>query len=288
MAVLLLRLAGPLQAWGVKSRFTVRATELAPSKSGILGMLAAATGRRRTDPIEDLLTLRFGVRKDQPGTVVRDFHTAHRLDGSSMPLSERYYLSDAVFLAGIEGENAVIERLDHAVRHPSFPLYLGRRSCPPSFPVSLGLRDSSLLEALTSEPWLASKWYRKRHREGREIEVLLDKDAVPEGEHTNDVRGSRDVPLSFDPRHREYSFRDIERHMVRVKDKASSGSAAVRSDVDEDHHDPMAELDPVGMLDPMAELEDPAGGLSSLTGPNEYEGSAADSHDPMAELSEES
>ena len=251
-------------------------------------MLAAATGRRRTDPIEDLLTLRFGVRKDQPGTVVRDFHTAHRLDGSSMPLSERYYLSDAVFLAGIEGENAVIERLDHAVRHPSFPLYLGRRSCPPSFPVSLGLRDSSLLEALTSEPWLASKWYRKRHREGGEIEVLLDKDAVPEGEHTNDVRGSRDVPLSFDPRHREYSFRDIERHMVRVKDKASTGSAAVRSDVGEDHHDPMAELDPVGMLDPMAELEDPAGGLSSLTGPNEYEGSAADSHDPMAELSEES
>ena len=288
MAVLLLRLAGPLQAWGVKSRFTVRATELAPSKSGILGMLAAATGRRRTDPIEDLLTLRFGVRKDQPGTVVRDFHTAHRLDGSSMPLSERYYLSDAVFLAGIEAENAVIERLDHAVRHPSFPLYLGRRSCPPSFPVSLGLRDSSLLEALTSEPWLASKWYRKRHREGGEIEVLLDKDAVPEGEHTNDVRGSRDVPLSFDPRHREYSFRDIERHMVRVKDKASTGSAAVRSDVGEDHHDPMAELDPVGMLDPMAELEDPAGGLSSLTGPNEYEGSAADSHDPMAELSEES
>jgi len=288
MAVLLLRLAGPLQAWGVKSRFTVRATELAPSKSGILGMLAAATGRRRTDPIEDLLTLRFGVRKDQPGTVVRDFHTAHRLDGSSMPLSERYYLSDAVFLAGIEGENAVIERLDHAVRHPSFPLYLGRRSCPPSFPVSLGLRDSSLLEALTSEPWLASKWYRKRHREGGEIEVLLDKDAVPEGEHTNDVRGSRDVPLSFDPRHREYSFRDIERHMVRVKDKASTGSAAVRSDVGEDHHDPMAELDPVGMLDPMAELEDPAGGLSSLTGPDEYEGSAADSHDPMAELSEES
>ena len=301
MAVLLLRLAGPLQAWGVKSRLTVRATELAPSKSGILGMLAAAVGRRRTDPIEDLLTLRFGVRKDQPGTVVRDFHTAHRLDGSkSMPLSERYYLSDAVFLAGIEGENAVIDRLDHAVRHPSFPLYLGRRSCPPSFPVSLGLRDSSLLEALTSEPWLASKWYRRRHREGRAIEVLLDKDAVPEGAHTNDVRGSRDVPLSFDPRHREYSFRDIERHMVRVKDKASTGSAAVRSDVGEDHHDPMAELDPVGMfdpaemhgpvgmLDPMAELEDPARGLSSLTARKAHEGSAADSHDPMAELSEES
>ena len=71
MTVLLLRLAGPLQAWGVKSRFTVRSTELAPTRSGIIGMLSAAIGRRRTDPIEDLLSLRFGVRKDQPGRVIR-------------------------------------------------------------------------------------------------------------------------------------------------------------------------------------------------------------------------
>ena len=55
MTVLLLRLAGPLQAWGVKSRFTVRSTELAPTRSGIIGMLSAAIGRRRTDPIEDLV-----------------------------------------------------------------------------------------------------------------------------------------------------------------------------------------------------------------------------------------
>ena len=66
MTVLLLRLAGPLQAWGVKSRFTVRSTELAPTRSGIIGLVSAAVGRRRTDPIEDLLSLRFGVRKDQP------------------------------------------------------------------------------------------------------------------------------------------------------------------------------------------------------------------------------
>lgn len=70
MAVLLLRLAGPMQAWGVRSRFTVRSTELAPTKSGVIGMLAAAVGRRRTDPIEDLIKLRFGVRKDQPGPVL--------------------------------------------------------------------------------------------------------------------------------------------------------------------------------------------------------------------------
>lgn len=280
MAVLLLRLAGPLQAWGVKSRFTVRATELAPTKSGILGMLAAAAGRRRTDPIEDLLTLRFGVRKDQPGTVVRDFHTAHTLDGSkSMPLSNRYYLSDAVFLAGIEGENAVIERLDHFVRHPSFPLYLGRRSCPPALPVSLGLRDADLLEALKDEPWLASYWYRKRNPDIGEVEILLDKDAVPEGEHTNDLRGSRDVPLSFDPRRREYSFRDIERHMLRVKDEALQEGSATRSGQGEDHHDPMAELDVVPGRDSEVGLDMGLGDASGETGP--------DHHNPMAELSEE-
>ena len=123
MTVLLLRLAGPLQAWGVKSRFTIRATELAPTKSGIIGMLAAAVGRRRTDPIEDFLSLRFGVRKDQPGTVIRDFHTARPLDGGdSMPLSNRYYLADAVFLAGIEGDGALLDGIDEALGHPVFPL----------------------------------------------------------------------------------------------------------------------------------------------------------------------
>ena len=135
MTVLLLRLAGPLQAWGVKSRFTVRSTELAPTRSGIIGMLSAAIGRRRTDPIEDLLSLRFGVRKDQPGRVIRDFHTARSLDGKdSMPLSNRYYLADAVFLAGIEGDRPLLEGIDEALHHPAFPLYLGRRSCPPTPP----------------------------------------------------------------------------------------------------------------------------------------------------------
>jgi CRISPR system Cascade subunit CasD len=39
MAVLLLRLAGPMQAWGTQSRFVNRDTELEPSKSGVIGLL---------------------------------------------------------------------------------------------------------------------------------------------------------------------------------------------------------------------------------------------------------
>lgn len=230
MAVLLLRLAAPMQSWGVRSRFTVRATELAPTKSGVIGMLAAAVGRRRTDPIEDLLSLRFGVRKDQPGTVIRDFHTARSLDGAqSMPLSERYYLADAVFLAGIEGDRSLLEGLHDSVSRPVFPLYLGRRSCPPTYPVSLGLRERPLLECLRGEPWQASSWFRLRCGKRFEAEVLIDQEAVPVDERTMS-QGSRDVPASFDPRRRDYGFREVERILVPL------GAPSVPP------HDPMAEL----------------------------------------------
>ena len=235
MSVLLLRLAGPLQSWGVKSRFTVRGTELAPTKSGVIGMLAAAVGRRRTDPIEDLLSLRFGVRKDQPGTVLRDFHTARTLDGKqSMPLSERYYLADAVYLAAIEGEKTLLEGLDVAVRHPVFPLYLGRRSCPPSQPLSLGIRHASLLQALMDEPWQAADWFRLRQDNSFRAEIVIDAASL-----APDERGSGyttlDSPVSFDPRRRDYQAREVERLFVPVGDSDRP-----------DSHDPMSDIEEAG------------------------------------------
>ncbi|MDX3388362.1 type I-E CRISPR-associated protein Cas5/CasD, partial [Streptomyces niveiscabiei] len=138
-AVLLLRLAGPMQSWGSSARFARRGTENAPTKSGVLGLLAAAEGRPRDADLSDLAALRFGVRIDQPGSRLRDFHTAHHADtGKSMPLSERFYLSDAVFVAGVEGDPALLRHLYDAVRAPRFLPYLGRRSCPPSHPLDLG------------------------------------------------------------------------------------------------------------------------------------------------------
>lgn len=234
MAVLLLRLAAPLQAWGVDSRFTVRSAGSAPSRSGVLGMLAAAVGRRRTDPIEDLLSLAFGVRKDQPGKTIRDFQTA--IDWNTrapMPISNRYYLADGIYLAGVEGDSALIDGLHEALQHPVFPLYLGRRSCPPTYPLSLGTRDTSLLAALENEPWLASKWFRRRNPGVFDAELLIDQEAVPEERHSNYLREVRDQPQSFDPRRREYGFRNVEQLMVRLGEPAA------------DHHDPMAVLEEV-------------------------------------------
>lgn len=206
MTVLLLRLAGPLQAWGDSSRFSRRDTRMVPTKSGVLGLLAAAEGRRRTDPVEDLARLRFGVRVDQPGQLQRDFQTAINWDtGQSMPLSYRYYIADALFVAGVEGDRALLEGLAERIAEPRFPLYLGRRSCPVTDPVFLSLSDDPLEDALRSYPWQAAGWHRRRQGAAAHLELYLD--AEPGDDRPVETR--RDVPLSYSPERREYGWREV-------------------------------------------------------------------------------
>lgn len=193
-----------MQSWGDSSRFANRNTRREPTKSGVLGLLAAAQGRRRTDEVEDLLALRFGVRTDQPGTIMRDFHTAHDREGNSMPLSNRYYLADAVFVAAVSGDESLLEALDAAIREPGFPLYLGRRSCPVVGKISLGLREGDLIDELDAEPWHASAWHRKRSAPRVRLDVMVD---AEEGQ-VGDV--IRDVPLSFNPERRLYGWRTVQ------------------------------------------------------------------------------
>ena len=77
MSTLLLRLAGPLQSWGTDSKFDVRRTGREPSKSGVIGMVAAALGiqREEDERIRELAGLRFGVRADREGKLLRDYQT---------------------------------------------------------------------------------------------------------------------------------------------------------------------------------------------------------------------
>ncbi len=169
MSVLLLRLSGPLQSWGVQSRFGVRDTMREPSKSGVVGLLCAALGRPRAAPTADLAALRMGVRVDCEGGVLRDYHTAGRsgflrasgaVETAQVILSNRYYLTDARFLVGLEGDDtALLERIHAALRAPRWPLYLGRKACVPGEPVWLrgGLcRHSTLEHALKAYPWLGA------------------------------------------------------------------------------------------------------------------------------------
>ncbi|MBF6125566.1 type I-E CRISPR-associated protein Cas5/CasD [Nocardia brasiliensis] len=234
MSVVALRLAGPLQSWGASSKFVRRDTENAPTKSGVLGLVAAAKGLRRTDPLESLLGLRFGVRIDQPGQLVRDFHTAQRpkreRDGSttwtSLPLSYRYYISDAVYLAVLEGEHQLIAAIDAAVRSPQFPLYLGRRSCPPAGPIALGVFDTDLQGALTTVPWLASIRNQKRARDTL-VTLATVRDAA-EDELTGE--SIQDNPVSFDPNHRQYEWRNIVRNTVDVPNPHGTTAPVIEHD----------------------------------------------------------
>jgi CRISPR system Cascade subunit CasD len=239
VTVVAFRLGGPLQSWGSRSRFVRRETEAAPTKSGVLGLVAAAKGLRRTDPLELLLGLRFGVRVDQPGQLVRDFQTAQRPDKqrggavnwTALPLSCRYYVSDAVFLAVLEGDHELVAGIDDAVRKPEFPLYLGRRSCPPAGPIALGVFDHDIEEALATLPWLASPHQQRRLRD-KMVRLATVRDA---DETESAAELIRDVPISFDPNHRQYAWRSIVRGDVEIANPHGVNDPT-------DRHDPMSAL----------------------------------------------
>ena len=215
MSTLLLRFAAPMQAWGADSRFDIRKTNREPTKSGVVGLLAAALGLQRDAPLNELTALRMGVRVDREGVLLRDFHMVH--GEKSSYVTTRYYLCDAVFLVGVFSEDeALMRRLEEAVRNPAFPLFLGRRSCPPEGRVCLGLRAMTLEDALTSEPSLAA---HGAFQQTERLRMVLE-----------DPRGTarlRDMPISFSPFDRQYGYRAARETWL---------------DQPTNEHDPMREL----------------------------------------------
>jgi CRISPR system Cascade subunit CasD len=193
MSVLLLRLAGPMQSWGVQSRFSTRDTGLEPSKSGVVGLLCAALGRPRDADVTDLAALPLAVRVDREGRMACDYHTAldvRKADdsGSTTVVSRRFYLADANFLAALEGPTDVLAGLHEALARPLWQLYLGRKSFVPGAPVYLpdGLRDEERAEAaLQAYPWCPPR------RDPRARLRLVIEAAPGEGEPRPDE------PLSF-------------------------------------------------------------------------------------------
>lgn len=156
-----------MQSWGTQSRFDDRDTDPEPSKSGVLGLVCAALGRDRNEPLADLSALRMGVRIDRPGVIQRDFHTAQNVIAADQSkvhdtaVTTRHFIADAVFLVGLEGsDTALLSAIDAALRNPHWPLSLGRKSFPPSEPVFVGppldpepgLDDRPLEAALAAYP----------------------------------------------------------------------------------------------------------------------------------------
>jgi CRISPR system Cascade subunit CasD len=161
---LFLRLEGALQSWGERGRWSIRDTAPEPTKSGVVGLLGCALGWADDQRLLGLSqAIQLGVRCDQPGSRLVDYHTvvggvmaaerrikinANTKEPETV-VSERAYLCDASFLAAVRSDAGWIERLAEAVKTPVWPVYLGRKSCPPGLPLFEGVGEyASLREAL--------------------------------------------------------------------------------------------------------------------------------------------
>ena len=174
---LILRLDGPMQAWGTHTFEDFRPSNSFPTRSGLLGLLGACLGIERDNQIglEQLaVSVEFTVRVDR--RVLRleakefiskiaiklpDFHTildARKVDGTANKnpvVSRREYLFDAAFTVAIgEKPNArvTLEALAAALLRPCFTPVLGRRSCPITRP----LLDGESVEANDAKAALAN------------------------------------------------------------------------------------------------------------------------------------
>lgn len=215
-STLLLRLDGPMQAWGTDSRFGVRDTRREPTKSGVIGLVASALGRERSAPLDDLASLDFGIRVDREGQVLRDFHTAgadgfYRANGSverkNVIISDRFYLADACFTAGFsarsEAEVTLLSQMHHALISPRWIPFLGRRAFPPADAIALGIQDLSLLEALCMAPAP-----RFGLQDKGALRFVVDAAALDSSTGSHSLAGA-DVPLSFQSGDRRYRNREV-------------------------------------------------------------------------------
>lgn len=182
MATLLLRLVGPMQSWGTTSRFDERDTGKEPSKSGVIGLIAAAVGidRENWEDLAPITHLAMGVRHDRPGVPKRDYQTAQDIisaDGSKVhetAVTTRHYLADAAFLVGLSGDDrALLTRIHAALANPHWTLALGRKSYVPSEPIWMenAVVDAPLRAALVQWPRLVPPRKQDPMAEGLVISI---------------------------------------------------------------------------------------------------------------------
>lgn len=184
---LLIRLKGPMQSWGYRSRFDCRDTALEPTRSGVIGLICAAMGIARGEDISRFDTIRMGVRVDKEGRPERDYQTALdviKADGSATDtvVSNRDYLADASFTVGLESvDRGLLEEIAESLRCPNWTLYLGRKAFPLAVPP---LKPDDCPNVGTLEDHMFPEDVRKR--------IVLE---IPDGE-----RVQHDWPLCFGER----------------------------------------------------------------------------------------
>ena len=155
-ACLALLLDGPVQSWGHASRFERRTTALHPTRSAVLGIIAAALGIDKHAPDETsqlarldalrVTTVKFDKRdgrgQELPIQRLEDYHTvtgirraSGKVDDDATVQTYRHYLLDARFGMLIEGPSVLLEEIATALRTPRSRAWRGRNCCLPASPL---------------------------------------------------------------------------------------------------------------------------------------------------------
>jgi CRISPR system Cascade subunit CasD len=173
----------------------MRDTATEPTKSSVVGLLACALGMDQDDDIRALSQrLHVGARCDRPGILLKDYQTIQGPWGTQ--LSDRYYLCDATFLVVVQSDDAaLIEQLANVVQNPVWPIFLGRKSCPPCRPPFAGTGDHPTMKAALESVLVTTP------QEGDTVQVRAVVECMPgEGTRRRDEIDSRSL-RTFLPRH---------------------------------------------------------------------------------------
>ncbi|WP_125573782.1 type I-E CRISPR-associated protein Cas5/CasD [Levilactobacillus huananensis] len=211
MKILTIKLTAPLQSYGNEASFTRRTTNDYPTKSAVIGMIAAALGYRRNDErILALNDLSFAVRIDQIGRKLTDFQTVE-WKKETRKITYRDYIQDAVFVVALGSDDAqMIENINVALHHPRFQLFLGRRAnVPAGLLITQVFSDVTPVAVLRRFPWQANKRYQRRSKSHR-LEIVADASLLSDKPSAM----VKDRVVSFDQRDRRYGFRAIARTTV--------------------------------------------------------------------------
>lgn len=215
MKTITVRLTAPLQSYGNEATFERRTTGDYPSKSAVIGLIAAALGYRREDPrILTLNQLHFAVRIDQVGKITTDYQTV-RFKKNTSKITFREYLQDAVFVIALGSEDdQLIQDIKYALQHPKFQLSLGRRANAPAGVLRIKLfADMDPVAVLETLDWQASLWYQKKRRQySYTAEIIADADLLP-NQHITMIK---DKVGSFDQRNRYHDFRATAKKRIEL------------------------------------------------------------------------
>ncbi|GGM23183.1 hypothetical protein GCM10010129_79420 [Streptomyces fumigatiscleroticus] len=238
MTGLLLRLAGPLQSWGERSPFPRdRDTASFPTRSGIIGMFAAAEGIPRNEPqaLARYGNLTLTVRVDRPGVRLVDYHTA----GGGLPkeltaatsaggnkgaavITHRHYLADAVFVIAVTGPDQDITRIAQALHQPHWSPYLGRRACLPDEPFLLRAAVDDPVTELRQHVPLSPDPARPPAADATVPVTFLWEQPPAAQPDLHPFASLYDTPGSFAPHGRNHS----KRHIYRTQEPLPAALAA--------------------------------------------------------------